>query len=239
MKSQRNESLKRLKHCDAELTKHEHALAEARLKIAKLRERGGQKSPLHRGGEHDREDEETEGNTMDVDLAQSGVWQRIDVHSLVPILITNLHRCSKQLRQVRTELVILIQSTYEMAVPHVQKVIRGHLTRTTLNSMRRGLTNLARFAAAVEIQRISRSLLSKKEMQRRHHALCHAMAIRIQTHIRRKLACIEYQRRWKKYIDELHHIMAIRIQSLYRNWKMIQIAKRIADELRRQREEME
>jgi len=117
---------------------------------------------------------------MDMDLV-SQVWQRMNSRTLLPMLVTRkLELLRSQLSKYRGELAVMIQSTFELAVPHLQRLTRRFLVRLRLNGIRMSANDFARLSAAVEIQRLARSKAAFKEAERRRKLRDHYMAIRIQ-----------------------------------------------------------
>jgi len=153
---------------------------------------------------------------LDIDITQSGSWQRADVRTLVPDIIARQRRTHRLMKEIRGELGVIVQVLYETAAPTVQKVVRGHLLRCRFDSIRRALVDKAENAAATEVQRTARSWLAKMEAERRRVHRREAMRLRIQTAARRFVACQEYRRRHAAYIQKLRHDMTLRIQRLAR-----------------------
>ncbi|KAL7468489.1 hypothetical protein ACHAXS_008724 [Conticribra weissflogii] len=176
---------------------------------------------------------------MDVDLVQTGVWQRINARSLLPMLPERMARAEKRLEDARAELCIVIQSTYELAIPHAQKVVRGFLLRRRMDSIRESIYHERRSSAAVQIQRIMRSKLANKEANHLRRLRNDCMATKIQSSTRRKLAIKERKRRWTIYIQKLQYTAATIIQSLYRCKAAKQLHRRLAEERQRMLEETE
>jgi hypothetical protein len=72
---------------------------------------------------------------MDMDLV-SQVWQRMNARTLLPMLVTRKLELSSQLSKYRGELAVMIQSTFELAVPHLQRLTRRFLVRLRLDGIR-------------------------------------------------------------------------------------------------------
>ena len=84
-------------------------------------------SPAGPGGSEANSDDAPESLRMlDIDITQSGSWQRMDVRTLVPDIIARRHRTHRLLAEIRGELSIVVQVLYETAAPIEQQVVRGH-----------------------------------------------------------------------------------------------------------------
>ncbi|KAL3787462.1 hypothetical protein ACHAW5_009000 [Stephanodiscus triporus] len=175
---------------------------------------------------------------MDIDLV-SQVWQRIDARTLLPLIATRKVELSLQLSRARAELAIMIQSTFELAVPHLQRLARRFLVRTRLDNVRMTAIAFARFSAAVEMQRIARSKFAFKEAERRRKLRDHCMAVRIQCAARCKTALKERQRLYAIYVEKVRHMSAILIQSIFRCYVGKLKAELLAKKRNEQLEEQE
>lgn len=204
----------RITEVDEELDALDEALAVAKERLAEL-----QKYVAEGGGDIDADDAPESLRMLDIDITQSGSWQRTDVRALVPDIIARRRRTNHLLREIRGELCIIVQALYETAAPVVQKTVRGHLLRCKFDSIRRTIIDKAENAAAMKIQRMARSFLAKLEAERRHVHRRNVMRLRLQTTARRFLARREYKRCHDAYTQKLRHDMAVRIQILARVWK--------------------
>ena len=221
IRKQRKEYERIIHSCDTELCRCEATERDATQRIEE-------------GNEDD------EGTFMlDVDLVSSGVFQRIDACSLLPMLVSRKSELSKRLVSARVELSIMIQSTYELACIHAQRVTRRFLVRCRLDDIRKQVYDAARIAASVEIQRIIRSKLAFIETERRRTLRDHRMATKLQSLVRMKFAIKERQRLYSIYITQLRHRSATTIQSLYRCHASKVRAQLLAEERKRQQEEEE
>lgn len=180
---------------------------------------------------------------MDVDLVQEGTWQRVNARALLPMMASRKAELTKRLASARAELAIMIHAIYDMAVPHVQRVVRRYLVRCRLDEIRKSVLEFARFSGAVslscvaclyyyhlylelifpnrphlqvEIQRIMRSKLGRQEANRQRIRRGHFMATRIQSMARRRAAVLERARLYTIWMEILRKKSATIIQSLYR-----------------------
>jgi len=221
IRKQRKEYERIIHSCDTELCRCEATERDATQRIE----------------EGNEDDEET--LMMDVDLVSSGVFQRIDACSLLPMLAKREKELNKRLVSARVELSIMIQSTYELACIHAQRVVRRFLVRCRLDDIRKQVYDAARSAASVEIQRIVRSKLACIEVERRRTLRDHRMATKLQSLVRMKFAIKERRRLYDIYITQLRHRSATTIQSLYRCHASKVQAQLLAEEKKRQQEEEE
>ena len=221
IRKQRKEYERIIHSCDTELCRCEATERDATQRI-----------------EGDNEDDE-ETLMMDVDLVSSGVFQRIDACSLLPMLASRKEELNKRLVSARVELSIMIQSTYELACIHAQRVARRFLVRCRLNAIRRQVYDAARESASVEIQRIVRSKLAFIETERLRTLKDHHMATKLQSLVRMRVAMKERRRLYGIYITQLRHRSATTIQSLYRCHASKVQAQLLAEEQKRQKEEEE
>ncbi len=223
----------RIVEVDGELEALEEALGMAQERLAEL-QRFVADSPAGPGGSAANADDAPESLRMlDIDITQSGSWQRTDVRTLVPDIIARQRRTHRLLAEIRGELSIVVQVLYETAAPIVQKVVRGHLLRCRFDSIRQAIIYKAETEAGTEIQRMIRSYLAKAETERRRLQRREAMRLRLQTIARHFLACKEYNRRHTAYVQKLRHDMALRIQRLARLWKARSVLGAMVVEKRR------
>jgi len=221
IRKQRKEYERIIHSCDTELCRCEATERDA----------------IQRIEEGNEDDEET--LMMDVDLVSSGVFQRIDACSLLPMLASRKDLLNKRLVSARVELSIMIQSTYELACIHAQRVTRRFLVRCRLDDIRRQVCEMARESAALEIQRIIRSKLACIDAERQRNLRDHCMATKLQSVVRMRFAIKERQRLYSIYITQLRHRSATTIQSLYRCHASKVKAQLLAEEKKRQLEEEE
>lgn len=127
--------IKRTAELDGELDALDEALGMAKQRLAELRQ-----YVAEGGGDIDADADDAPGSLkmLDIDITQSGSWQRTDVRALVPDIMARQRRTNNLLREVRGELCIIVQALYETAAPVVQKTVRGHLLRCKFDSIRRG-----------------------------------------------------------------------------------------------------
>ena len=218
----------RIAELDEELDALDEALGMAKERLAEL-----QKYVAEGGGDIDADDVPESLRMLDIDVTQSGSWQRTDVRALVPDIIARQRRTNHLLREIRGELSIIVQALYETAAPVVQKAVRGHLLRCKFDSIRRAIIDKAENAAATNIQRMARSFQAKLETERRRVQRREAMRLRLQTTARRFLARREYRRRYDAYIEKLRHDMAVRIQRLARGYKAKAVLNALVAEKKR------
>lgn len=224
MRQQRREYVRMIKECDSELCRCEAAEQIANDKIAAFDDKVEK-------GLIQAEEEEVE-LTMDVDLIQKGVWQRGNARSLLPMLFDRKHDLHTRLRTARAEIAIMIQCTYELAVVHLQKIVRRYLTRCRLDSVRKAKDEFARFCAALEIQRIARGKLAKNLLVELRQLRYCFMATKIQSIARMRQAVLERKRLWSIYFLQLQNEKATVIQSFARACAAKSKRRRLA-ELRR------
>ena len=156
MRRQRKEYVRIIKECDSELERCDAAEREATDRIAAFERESDrqQKQGVDSSAPNSTSDtSETataeEQLTMDVDLVQKGAWQRVNARILLPTLATRKLELIHRLKNARTEVSIMIQATFGLAVPHVQRVSRRFLVRIRLDKIRKSVLDLARFSAAV------------------------------------------------------------------------------------------
>ena len=170
MRNQCKEYLQIIQECDSELERCEAAEKEARKRIcavdgASTENSFGESNDLDNANIHKNEAKfdvaESESSIendiedplmMDIDLVQRGVWQRVNSRSLIPMLEARIGKSKNRLAEARAELCIMIQSAYQLAVPHAQKIVRGFVLRSRLPKIRQSVLELAQFSAAVGAQ---------------------------------------------------------------------------------------
>ena len=197
VRRQRKEYERILKGIDSEFAKCDLAEHEAQEKLATI-------------------DEET-WLMMDVDLVNN-VWQRMSARTILPLIAERRLELGPKLATARGELAILIQSAYQMAVIHVQRLGRRFLVRLRLNDFRQTAISFAQFSAAVEIQRIARTKLACHTTSRQRKIRNTCMAIRIQCFARRISALSERRRLRDVYMIKLRTAAVTLIQSILRSY---------------------
>ena len=155
-------------------------------------------------------------DVMDTDLIQEGVWQRVKVKTLYPILKKYEYWNNILLKELRGELSVLVQCVYKLAVPHIQRIVRAHFARKAYPKMKLQIVGLARYAAVVEIQRIGRGYFNRRETRKKLIIMFDSSAIVIQKYIRRKLAYLRAEDKREVLRVQWEHAMATKIQQLYR-----------------------
>lgn len=211
VRRQRKEYERIMKGIDSEFERCDLAEREAREKLAaydkqlKLLELNGNVI------------DEEKWLMMDVDLVNN-VWQRVNARTLLPLIAERRLELGPKLATARGELAILIQSAYQMAVLHAQRVGRRFLMRLLLNEIRHTTINFAQFSAAVEIQRIARAKLAYRKADERRKIRDNSMAIRIQCFARRMSAWIERRRLHDIYMIKLRISATTLIQSILRSY---------------------
>ena len=231
MRQQRREYVRMIKEFDSELCRCELAEKEANAKVASFEDRLAQ-------GICQAEDEEVE-LTMDVDLIQKGVWQRGNAKALLPMLFDRKLDLNTRLKSARAEVSIMIQCTYELAVVHVQKIIRRYLVRCKLDCIMQAKAFFARTCAALEIQRFARGKLAKNLLARLHQRRDCLMATKIQSIVRMHKAELIRKMLWDAYLLQLQHQKAIIIQSFVRVHAAQKKRKHLAELRMRYLEEQE
>jgi hypothetical protein len=99
--------------------------------------------------------------------------------------------------------------------------------------------NFARLSAAVEIQRLARSMAAVKEAERRCKLRDHYMAIRIQCAARCKASAKERRRLYEIHVEKVKNYSATLIQRIFRCYACKLQAELLAAEKKRQLEEQE
>ncbi|KAL7539952.1 hypothetical protein ACHAXR_009742 [Thalassiosira sp. AJA248-18] len=253
MRRQRKEYERIIKQCDDELIRVDAAEREASERVAVFEKRsdeldqevdntGSNTSNPGTSAENDNESSEfndDEDLMMDVDLVQKGTWQRVNAKALLPMLASRKIALHNRLSIARAELSIMIQASFDLAIPHVQKVTRRFLVRVRLDNIRQYALDFARFSAAIEIQRIVRSKLACTEAKRLRKLRENFMITKIQSIVRRRSAILERARLYAIYMDKLRNRSATTIQCLYRGYACKLQAQFLAEERRRQLEEQE
>ena len=153
---------------------------------------------------------------MDTDLIQEGVWQRVKVKTLYPILKKYEYWNNILLKELRGELSVIVQTIYQLAAPHVQRLVRAHFARLRYPKMKLQIVGLARYAAVVEIQRIGRGYFNRREANQQRIVLFDANCIIIQKWARRKLAYLRAHEKREVIRVQWEHTMATKLQQLYR-----------------------
>ena len=211
VRRQRKEYERILKGIDSEFAKCDLAEHEAREKLAAYDK---QLKLLELNG--DVINEET-WLMMDVDLVNN-VWQRVNARTLLPLIAERRLELGPKLATARGELAVLIQSAYQMAVIHVQRLGRRFLVRLLLSDIRQSVINFAQYSAAVEIQRIARTKLACHTTSRQRKIRDNCMAIRIQCFARRMSAWRERRRLHDVYMIKLRTSAVTLIQSILRSY---------------------
>lgn len=134
------------------------------------------------------------------------------------------------LRELRGELAVLVQCIYQLAVPHLQKTVRGHFARTRFPKLKLQIVGLARFAAAVQIQRVARGFISARESRRELADRFFHYATRIQCYWRRKKAYIRAHEKREVLRIKWENEMACKIQNLWR----VKMARRRMEDRRQE-----
>lgn len=162
-------------------------------------------------------------DVMDTDLVQEGVWQRVRVKTLYPILKKYEYWNNILLKELRgevrtiqyyifreshfilnpppplpppyTQLSVLVQCVYQLAAPHIQRMVRSYFARKHYPTMKLMIVGLARYAACVEIQRIGRGYFNRRETKKQLSVMFDGSAIIIQKNARRKLCYLRAQER--------------------------------------------
>ena len=166
VRRQRREYLRIIAECDAELGRCDAASREATARIAACESgssaeeeaRGSDGAPSP-GGAATCEDSDEEALMMDLNLVQKGAWQRVNARALLPMLAERKLALHRRLATARTELSIVVQAAFGLAVPHVQRVLRRYLVRKRLDAIRTSVLDFARFSAAVSSWNAATSFL--------------------------------------------------------------------------------
>eukprot|EP00956_Cyclotella_meneghiniana_P003585 scaffold4392_cov63-Cyclotella_meneghiniana.AAC.5 len=193
-----------IKESDTEMTKCERAEHDARERLA----------TTTRVGDTGKEEEEEE-LMMNVELMQSGIWNRVHARTVLTMIRPRYEKALQLHKSAKAELSIMTQDAYQLAAPHAQKVIRGFLLRTRMTCIRVETIALAEFSAALEIERIVRSALATIEAVRLRKVLRNAMATRVQCMFRKRAAYMQRNHLWSIHIRQLREKSAIKIQSLW------------------------
>jgi hypothetical protein len=213
IRSQSKEYIRIIRKADLEITKCETAEEEARKRLEAAGERQvGMDGDAISSADSDDEDEEL---MMNVELVQSGAWQRVHANTVVSTMKQRKAKSLYMLNAAKAELAIMIQSSYELAAHHSQKIVRGFLVRASINRIKQEAVELAEFSAAVDIQRIIRSSLASMKKLRLRKLRQNLMATRIQCMFRKRVACLEKTRLWSIWFEERQRHGAIKIQSAW------------------------
>ncbi|KAL9189729.1 hypothetical protein ACHAXT_009404 [Thalassiosira profunda] len=224
LRRQRREFERIIRDADGELNRCDAAESEANERIAAVEANA---------------DGDGEELMMKVDLVQRGVWQSVDARSLLPILAERKSALNNKLSGARAELAIMVQAAFDLAVIHAQRLARRFLVRLRLDEIRQSVRDFARFAAAVEIQRIVRSKLACLEADRLRTLRDLFMATKIQSAARRRFAVLERKRLFAIYLEKRRNQCATTIQSMVRCMQCKMQAAKLAEEKRRRLEEQE
>ena len=160
-----------------------------------------------RVGDTGKEEEEEE-LMMNVELMQSGIWNRVHARTVLTMIRPRYEKALQLHKSAKAELSIMTQDAYQLAAPHAQKVIRGFLLRTSMTCIRLETIALAEFSAALEIERIVRSAI---EAVRLRKVLRNAMATRVQCMFRKRAAYMQRNHLWSIHIRQLREKSAIKV----------------------------
>lgn len=244
MKEQRKELLKLIAKYDSEIFRCDSAISEnnreqysCQKQPNKVDEQG--KLIVNNSGREDEDDCDIQMRTTDINLIQGGVWQRLDKKSSIPLLIAHRFQLEQRLKQTRGELCIIVQVLYEMGVIHLQRVLRGHFIRKRRAEFERIYWEGKRYKAALKIQCLVRTVLSKNLLKQKRMKLHEKMAIRIQTNVRAMLARMRFRCLWEAHHNMICNMMAEVIQRSFRLWRTRRILRDLAEQRRKEREAME
>lgn len=213
IQAESQEYLRIIRESDMELSKCEAAEKEARERLsrvtaARINEVNGDLSS------DDEAEEDDEALMMNIELVQTGAWQKVSAAAVLSMIAPRKKKAEQLYHAARADLSIMIQSSFNLAVPHIQKVVRGFILRASLERIRQECKEAAEFAAAVEIQRIIRSALASQETNHLRVKKSNKMATRIQCLVLRRSSYLEKMRRWTIYVEYLRGKAATKIQSL-------------------------
>lgn len=212
VRCQADEYLRIIFESDDVLTKCESACESAEKRLAAVTE----KNQRNNGAtSSDGDDEEEDELMMNVELAETGVWNRVSAKTVLSAIQSRKVKATSRLNWAKASLAIMIQSSYELAAPHTQKLVRGFLVRAYIGKVRGKAQACAQFSAAVEIQRTIRSYLATMEKARKWMLKRNLMATKIQCTVRSRAACIERKRLWSFWLENLQFSAATKIQSFW------------------------
>ena len=100
---------------------------------------------------------------MDSDVVHPGEIQRVKLEVLEPILRELIAFSGANLDRDRGELACLVQHTYLKACYHLQRIWRGHVARMRAKELGEYFHFIAKFSAALEIQRHCRGTIARGE----------------------------------------------------------------------------
>jgi hypothetical protein len=202
IQAESQEYLRIIRESDMELSKCEAAEKEARERLSRVT------------AARINEEEDDEALMMNIELVQTGAWQKVSAAAVLSMIAPRKKKAEQLYHAARADLSIMIQSSFNLAVPHIQKVVRGFILRASLERIRQECKEAAEFAAAVEIQRIIRSALASQETNHLRVKKSNKMATRIQCLVLRRSSYLEKMRRWTIYVEYLRGKAATKIQSL-------------------------
>ena len=128
--------------------------------------------------------------SIDLDLVQNNVLQRIEVAAMGPILKRLVEQKKEVLMRLWEECVIVTQLVYTMAVVHIQRYVRGFLPRSRLDKVRVLYIQRKQHVAAIDIQCMVRSYISKHALQNRLYQRKIAFITLLQCFFRQTIAKI-------------------------------------------------
>lgn len=202
-----------IRDSDADLTKCELAEKHASERLAIVAEKQSrvESDIIDPNSSDNGENDEL---MMNVELVQSGVWNRVHAKHVLSMMKSRKDKLSQKISEAKAQLAIMIQHSYQLAVLHAQKVVRGFLLRALIDRFRAEVTAFAQFSAAVEIQRVLRSALATKDATCRRKLKRNNMAITIQCLIRMRAAQNKRLRLWSIHVENIRIKSATKIQSI-------------------------
>jgi len=162
-------------------------------------------------------------NVLDIDIIQDSVLQRVEVQAIVPILESTIAQKKKSLYDLWEELIILTQHVFALAIVHIQKIVRGFVEVRRLKYIRSEYDRRRKHFAAVEVQRVSRSFLENKVVQKMIYLRKFKATLTIQCNVRRKLATLLLKNLARYHFTHMSNKAAIMIQSTFRNYRLVQL----------------
>ena len=199
-----------IQESDADLIKCEEAERVASERVAMVAKKQIENTNSTSSDVDEEDDEEL---MMNVELVQS-VWNRVHAENVLSMMKPRKAKLYQMLSAAKAQLAIMIQHAYQLAVIHVQKVVRGFILRASLDRLTAEAIAFAEFSAAAEIQRVIRSTLATIETVRRRKMKRNEMATAIQCLIRKRAAYLERLRLWTIHFENLRRKSAIKIQSI-------------------------
>jgi len=160
---------------------------------------------------------------LDLNMIQERVWQRIETSVVLPLLLANKSRVTARLIATWAKLCLLVQYTYELAVPFIQRVVRGHMIRYRRLRIEHEQTARVELKASIRLQQAIRHLLSSSQVESLMQIRPHKMCIKIQSLARRKLSNFFYNQILENFCSCQKDTAVTLLQTIVRSHNAVKI----------------